>query len=183
MPVLEETVHRFGIGVIVLLVLSGLVGCSRADIPSIPALPRGIQERTDTITIAADDLYIDVGGQRYHRNFATIDVYADTGAFDGTLELTWSEYGREMRLQLYFAADETSWWVDEIRTYDGNEQGEWVYYTGEFFKTPRGGMFAGTVDLASDDVPRNTTASKLHISNLRLTCECVFQERPDLHKP
>ncbi len=45
-----------------------------------------------------------------------------------TLEATWLEDGSEMRVNLYFAADEDSWWVRELRTYDGQPTPDWITY-------------------------------------------------------
>ncbi len=52
-----------------------------------------------------------------------------------TLEVTWTENNVEMRMFIYFHADTVTtpppyrrWWVDEIRTYNGNSPGDWIYY-------------------------------------------------------
>jgi len=68
-----------------------------------------------------------------------------------TLELTWKEHGREMRMNLYFAADERSWWVSELRTYNGAVNGDWLFYGGPLFRTPLGQSFIGDIDLVSAD--------------------------------
>lgn len=64
-----------------------------------------------------------------------------------TLEATWFQHDREMRMNLYFTADDSDWWVNEIRVYDGEEQAEWVEWTGDYFRTPRGEAYVGDVDL------------------------------------
>ena len=71
-----------------------------------------------------------------------------------TLEATWNEQGREQRLNLYFAADATAWWIREIRVYDGAAEparptgprspgGPWA-------RTPLGSAFQGDLDVAGD---------------------------------
>jgi len=80
-----------------------------------------------------------------------------------TLELTWQENGVEMRLFLYFsrsgkgtAAD--SWFITEIRTYNGESPGHWVYYTDQKqlaqFTTAVAKEYAGTgeIILTSDNM-------------------------------
>ncbi len=52
-----------------------------------------------------------------------------------TLEATWHEHGVEMRMFIYFAQENGQWRVTELRTYDGNQRGEWIYYDGTAFGT------------------------------------------------
>ncbi|MBA2255500.1 MAG: hypothetical protein H0W07_10350 [Chloroflexi bacterium] len=56
-----------------------------------------------------------------------------------------------MRMNLYFAADEGSWWVSELRTYNGAVNGDWLFYGGPLFRTPLGQSFIGDIDLVSAD--------------------------------
>lgn len=83
-----------------------------------------------------------------------------------TLEVEWQEQGVPMRLYIYFAADETHWWVTEMRTYDGSTRGEWVYYHGDRFRTPRGESFVGRFEAAGTD---GRVPGSLRIEGLRLT--------------
>jgi hypothetical protein len=65
-----------------------------------------------------------------------------------TLEATWFANGKEQRLNVYFAADQISWWVSELRTYDDRlPQPEWITYRGPLFRTPIGGTFRANVSL------------------------------------
>jgi hypothetical protein len=66
-----------------------------------------------------------------------------------TLEATWLEDGSEMRVNLYLAADEDSWWVRELRTYDGQPTPNWITFPGPLFETPLGEAYAGDVELDS----------------------------------
>jgi hypothetical protein len=54
-----------------------------------------------------------------------------------------------MRLNLYLDADEDSWWVRELRTYDGQPVPDWITYPGPLFETPLGETYAGDVVLNS----------------------------------
>ena len=51
-----------------------------------------------------------------------------------------------MRVYLYLAADEDSWWVRELRTYDGQPTPDWITFPGPLFETPLGETYAGDVD-------------------------------------
>jgi hypothetical protein len=75
-----------------------------------------------------------------------------------TLEMIWREVGREMRLFIYLAADERTWWVTEIRTYDGRPLGsqDWLTWGGfsglpfpggKLLETPLGTAWSGDLDL------------------------------------
>jgi hypothetical protein len=65
-----------------------------------------------------------------------------------SLELTWHDDGIEQRVYLNFASDGIDWWVNEIRTYDGQIPGDWITPAqGEYFKSPLGTAFAGDLDL------------------------------------
>ena len=61
-----------------------------------------------------------------------------------TLEVDWQEQGANARLDIYFAADETDWWVTEMRTPAREFSG-----LGDMFKTPRGESFEGDVQLGA----------------------------------
>ncbi len=70
-----------------------------------------------------------------------------------------------MRMYMYFEADASHWWASEIRTYDGNPDGEWIEYTaGPYFKTPKGAEFVGNVDLT----PTDGRSGHLTVTNMRL---------------
>jgi hypothetical protein len=89
-----------------------------------------------------------VAGDRTFLGSTDAEVRSDPGdqAYR-TLEVTWTEGGVEQRLNLYFAADETDWWVSELRTYNGRPDGDWISYGGPLFRTPIGESFRGDVRL------------------------------------
>ena len=71
-----------------------------------------------------------------------------------------------MRLYLYLAADDTHWWVSELRTYDGSPSGEWIAYTGPFFRIPLGGTYLDDIDLSSAN---GKVPGRLRIDDMALT--------------
>lgn len=105
---------------------------------------------TPTVSLTADDFWIMADGQRYTSANTVVNVHSDPGsATYTTLELIWTEDGREMRLFIYFQADSTSWWSNEIRTYNGQAYGDWLYYYGTFFASPLGAAYRGDIDLTN----------------------------------
>lgn len=68
----------------------------------------------------------------------------------GTLEITWSERGNEMRLYFYFAKGDAGWHVTNVQHHDGKSPPGWVFYTGPLWQTPNGQPFTGDVELLPD---------------------------------
>jgi hypothetical protein len=96
------------------------------------------------VALTADDFRLD------QRPQFGVDVWpqlnSDPGGSDyWTIEVVWLEHEVEQRLNMYFGSDGTDWWVDEIRTYDGYDPGEWVYAYGPFFQAPLGEAFEADV--------------------------------------
>jgi hypothetical protein len=150
---------------------------SVAQAPSeAPASPEGPAEPaivwdSGAARLEADSYKI-LAGDSVFTGVGPADVDSDPGdPTYRTLEIVWQEQGVEQRMNLYLAADETDWWVTEIRTYDGFADGEWINYAavreplGEMFRTPRGGTFKGDVRL----VGWGRVPSEVVIEGLRLT--------------
>ena len=122
---------------------------------------------TPNVSMSARHFAIQAGGETFFARVPGVDVHGDYGdAERTTLELTWIEHDVEMRLYIYFKSDGVKWWSEELRTYDGNPQGDWITYTGRFFEAPLGQAFLG--DLALETPAGTTPAGALHIENLRL---------------
>lgn len=125
---------------------------------------------TKQVSLTAQALLIDVGG----RSFAApppLEVGGDPGMVNEytTLELSWREHGVEMRLNIYFKSDGREWWSDEIRTYDGRTQGEWIYHTGDFFRSKLGTPFVGDFDSTGrEDEGAGKMKGRLRLPGLRL---------------
>jgi hypothetical protein len=83
-----------------------------------------------------------------------------------TLEIEWQEQGAGAAVNIYFAADETDWWVTEIRTPIGefHDHPSLPYHLSEVFKTPRGQTFEGDVH-----IEYGPGLPELIIEGLRLT--------------
>jgi hypothetical protein len=112
-----------------------------------------ISWRTDVVLLTATGFSIEVGGKTFRAATPKVDVHSDPGdATYRTLETTWMENGVEMRLFLYLANDATSWWVSEVRVYNGATKGEWLYAKGPFFQAPLGAAWQGNKDIAMTDV-------------------------------
>jgi len=118
--------------------------------------------QTEVVDLQVADFWIQASGQRFTAAVPDVAVHSDPGnATYRTLEVTWQEHGVEMRLNLYFDGDASSWWVSEIRVYDGTAPGEWVGRKGTWFKSPLGAAWAGDLDLSVE-------GGALHIGGLVL---------------
>ena len=149
-------------GLIAIAAVALAAGCSSQVSPAGPGSTAGttgttgttgnpVTWSTSTVSLSASDFWIVADGQTYLANPNAVDVHSDPGdATYTTLELTWTERGREMRFFTYFHADGTTWWSDEMRTYNGQTTANWLFYTGMFFQTPFGSGFRGDVDLTND---------------------------------
>ena len=141
-----------GTVVVVLVVVVGAVAVLRTGWEPAAAgagtEPKAFSWGTQMATLAADRLTVDVGGRAFVGPQHVRYVVSDPGsATYRTLELSWQDHGTEMRLNLYLGADRTSWWIDQIRTYDGRDPGNWIYYLGPSFRTPLGQSFSGNLNL------------------------------------
>jgi hypothetical protein len=111
-------------------------------------------------------------GDKVFRGMGPTTVSSDPGDSEyRTLEVIWQEQGVEQRMNLYFGADETDWWITEVRTYDGFEEGEWINYLhvgemwGEMLRTPRGTSYEGDVQfVGSGSVPGELLISGLELA-------------------
>lgn len=135
-----------------------------------PALLNPIKWSTPQVYLQADDFYIIANGEKYFGKDSSIRVTSDPGnATYTTLETQWQENGREMRLYIYFNADNQKWWSPEIRTYGGSPPENWIYYYGHFFETPLGSEYKDKfVLICSDSQKNNENSGNIHFKNLRL---------------
>lgn len=123
--------------------------------------------KTEVVALMAREFAIDVGGKTYRAGVPRVDLNSDPGTLTyRTLEVTWQENGVEMRLNMYFAGDATAWWVEEIRIYNGEPQGEWLEARGTYFKSALGAVWSGDQDVTFTD-PRGLPA-RLHLGGLTL---------------
>ena len=112
--------------------------------------PPAIVWDSGAVRLAAAAVRIDVNGLSFSGAVPEVAIHSDTSSVTSrTLELEWVEQDRAMRLTLYLAADDRSWWISEIRTYDGAPQGSWVSYPAPAWRIPIGGSWQGDLALAS----------------------------------
>jgi hypothetical protein len=140
------------------------------------AVEDGIHWTTPVVELVADSFSIEANDLVFTAEGAAVDVRSDPGGPDyWSLEMTWFEEDREQRLFVYFASNGTDWWVDEIRTYDGYREGEWIYAVGPYFRTRLGEAFEDDVriELSPDGGPagadRRGVDGVLTIEGMRLT--------------
>lgn len=176
--------RSYAVGVAAFAALVAIVAVSARPVPqtvdttgtagtgastTLPA-SRGVKVETRQVSLAADSLIIDVGDQTFS-GAGAIEAHSDPGMVNEytTLELTWFEHGVEMRLNIYFTSDGSEWWSNEIRTYDGAKQGEWIRYGGEFFRSSIGTPFVGDLDIRAEDhgVPGRLRLPSLHLEAFR----------------
>lgn len=162
--------HVSAIRVILAINILNVAGCS--DDGSVSPQPTNqVLWDVGYVRLEADDFYIEAKGIRYLANVDSVSIGGNPGDDSTrTLELEWTEHGNPMRLYIYFMADSTDWWSDEIRTYDGTigDGTQWVYYFGEFFKSARGASFTGDIELIND-ASDNNVEGKLHFTGIQLT--------------
>jgi hypothetical protein len=145
--------------------------------PGSPSSPSGEEAApaivwdSGSVRLEADDFEVRVGDEVFH-GLGPVEVDSDPGDSEyRTLEIIWHEQGVEQRVNLYFTADEDEWWISEIRTYDGLEEGEWINYlvVGELWddmlRTPRRGTYEGDVQF----VGWGRVPGEVLIRGLRLT--------------
>lgn len=115
---------------------------------SVATAPPAFQMATPMVHLEASSIEVTVAGRTFTPTRA-VEVQGDPGTWQEytTLELTWFEDDVEMRIYIYFTSDGTDWWADEIRTYDGAAEGEWITAEGEYFRRPLGTPFIGDLSL------------------------------------
>jgi hypothetical protein len=122
------------------------------------------QSENNLVQFKANDFLIEANGKTFTAQNTPVAIDSDPGsATYWTLEVTWQEHGVEMRMFIYFASDGRDWWATEIRTYDGQADGDWIYYRGIYFESPLGRPFVGDLDLTD-----KATGDALHVHGLRL---------------
>jgi hypothetical protein len=142
----------------------GIVATMKKEPPRPGAPP--LEVVTPYSRLRAQEFAIEIGDRRF--TSLSGRVGADTAAGDAhsqTLELFWSQHGVPMRWYLYFASDGRDWWATEMRTYNGQPDGEWVTFTGSFFKRPLGTAFVGDLDVSATE---NGFTSHLSAKHLEL---------------
>jgi hypothetical protein len=139
-----------------------ITGCDNEE----PEISNPVSWETDRVSLEAENFFLVAEGDTFYADVSNIGVDSDLGDSEYcSLELTWQENGVEMRLFMYFSADGTDWWSDEMRTYNGEVDGDWIYYYGEFFKSNLGTAFTDNVEFEDDT---DTLSGIIHFDGLTL---------------
>ncbi len=132
---------------------------------------------TDSVGLTADNFYIKIGRTAYTAANSNLSLHSNPGTTYKTLEAIWQEFNPElndiveMRMFIYFKSDGVYWWSDEIRTYNGNKNGDWIYYRPSdpnkpFFKTLNGSTFIQNGEMALPSSPLGQ--GTIYFNNLRI---------------
>lgn len=90
--------------------------------------PNPVRWETPFARLTSSDFTIRIGNQLFYGQ-EPILLRSDPGIDLTTLEAIWQENNVEMRLFLYFRKIENNMWeLYEIRSYNGKERGDWIYY-------------------------------------------------------
>ena len=101
---------------------------------------------TQRVSLSASDFVLTVNGEKFTGQGKFTRLTSDPGERDyWTFEATWLENGREMSFYIYFEGNENEWWIRDMRTSNGKTPGEWIYYYGNYLRTPRGQGFQGDI--------------------------------------
>jgi hypothetical protein len=163
-------------GVAGLVVATGIALAHRATgetVASDASTASSFRFETPTVLLEATSVEVTVAHQVFVPT-ADLVVAGDPGTPNEytTLELTWHEHNVEQRIYIYFSSDGTNWWANEIRTYDGNSNAEWIEKRGEFFKTLLGSAFVGDLDLP------NLKIHGMHLEAFRRPRSCDSPTSP-----
>jgi len=125
--------------------------------------------QSQTVSLKADDFYIIANGEKYLANVAGVKVGGDPGGLVdlNTLEVIWKEYGKEMRMYMYFRTDGDKWTMRELRTYNGKKPGDWLYYGSAVWENiPLGQPL--TIQTVRHPANMDYKLGEIYFSNLRL---------------
>ena len=145
-----------------------------------PGVPTALSFTTKQVRFSTDGMTLVAGGRTFTAGGSTVDVNSDPGTRNKytTLELQWNERGVQMRLYMYFTSDGHNWWANEIRTYNGKADGDWIEYQGVYFRTPLGHAFSGTVDLSATGGPGRLRFENLQLQAFLPIAACVHPAAP-----
>ncbi|CAN5292296.1 hypothetical protein BH10PAT1_BH10PAT1_3360 [soil metagenome] len=129
-----------------------------------------ISWNTGYVSLSASDFYISIGGGQHFNvnNVQNLDVRSDPeNSSYTTLEATWHETnGVEMRLYMYFAKDSNNnWYVSQVRTYNGQLNGDWIFYPGFPGSGNQGPLNQSSFDLIATG---GSGVGQIHFDNLSL---------------
>jgi hypothetical protein len=145
---------------VVAAVVTGVALVARRGDPPAPASRPAIDWSSRSTLFTMDEFAIEAGGRRFVGASDDRDINGFVDDEYGIIELTWREFDIEMRLNISFARSATEWWVTDVSTYDGSQDGEWLYAIGERFRRPIGQAYVGdvTIDVTAEPSAPNAGA-------------------------
>ncbi len=162
-----KTIHRILAVIFLLIMLITVSGCDGESHVSVELI-------TPTVSLEATKVSIFVGDHTFSPDVEGMQVRSDPGdSISTSLEAEWYQHDVRMRLHMNFQADSYEWWCREIRTYDGSEQGGWIYYKGDFFRMPLGSAWEGDFEL--EGTTANGMPAVLTLEGMRLKAFRVYE--------
>ena len=141
-----------------------------------PQITNPVIWSTDQVALSAEDFYIMADGKKFTSQNANVSIHSDPGNPNyTTLEVTWNEQGTEMRMYMYFYSENLTgviegatrqWGVTEIRTYDGTNNQNWLYYGEKTSLAPTGVDYNTNELKLTSHTP--TSTGELYFKNLKL---------------
>ena len=127
--------------------------------------PNKINWQTPYVSFNASDFYIKIKDKKFYGK-EPIKIISDPGIEKTTLEATWQENGVEMRLFMYFQKKLSNMWeMYELRTYNGQNPGDWIYYKDSLGETVEGLIGYQNYKNQRDFIPLNNQDAQVHCLN------------------
>lgn len=139
-----------------------------AESPRIDWASKGIELKADDLSLRVGDSLVSAPGE--------VLPLGSTYAGDADLEAWWYENGSVQRLLFQLGIDDSDWWIDTIRAYDGyGDDSDWIYFEdlAERTRTPIGESLTDDLHLESTDASKEeyqpAGSATLDLDGLRLT--------------
>lgn len=127
-----------------------------------------ISWQTPQVSLEADNFYILINDKKFLGNVEN-KLHSDPGNTTyTTLEVEWTENGIPMRFYMYFEANNDTWSVSEIRTYNGKNPGDWIFYDGFLGGKPGNPYINKVLDIKSKPVGSYNVPGEIHFENIKL---------------
>jgi hypothetical protein len=109
---------------------------------------KAVTWKTERVLFGADAVTIDPGGRIFRATTAETKVHSDPGSLSAwTLEAVWMDETIEQRINLSFASDGATWWIEQLGVYDGSPKPDWAKFPAiSMAHVPIGTPLQGTID-------------------------------------
>jgi hypothetical protein len=135
--------------------------------------PRELAWSSGGVSLEADVLRLKTADKVFEAR-GEVAVGDDRYLGDVDLELEWFEDGIHQRLLVHASSNETDWWVRDIWAYDGEQDGDWLFFTDleTLTRTPIGQALEGDLRIPNTSAERKKYqpdgSARLVIKGLRL---------------